>query len=723
MNKIRHTRFMRCFPQRRIAFGLRHVASVLALGLISMNASAAPPSHWSDGAYAYYAERSTVQKILIDFARTMGMRLEMASTIQGTVNGRIAGNNPIEFLDRLSASHGLTWFVFNGTLYVSRVSDNVTVTISSNGSSITEMRQALIDISLFESRYGWGELSGHNAVIVTGPPAYIELVQRVLEELPVAPQGMEVAVFKLRHASVEDRSYEVRNERITTPGLVTLLRALIGASKGSGGTRIDAISGSGGLSRNAGNLIGSATDSTRAGTGGLFGGLGSVANDSNPSFPEPPQSGSSRSSGGGSSAGGERKSASGASIEGDVRTNSVVVRDVPEMIPVYKRLIQELDQAAPLVEIDAFIIDIDRNKVQDLGVEWVLQNGANYIGQGAAELGDSVGSISLGRKLLPSGSSLVLQNGSAVLARLRLLEQQGDARIVAKPSVLTLDNISALLDLSQTYYVPISGERIAQLNSVTAGVMLKVTPRVLEEEGNRQIYLTVDIEDGSFSDRTGVTLPLVQKSTISTQALVGERQSLMIGGYNRESETDKVDKIPVLGDMPFVGALFRHKGTERNVRERLFILSPRVVDINRVAEKNAAVRSRLEFRGIDPDRVEMRTERQMPPLPPKNDQRNNPNNSRLAPVSEARPEEPVTAPVARSSDLALPPPARTRELPAAPAGAQQTPSSRTYSSSASDDSRASPSQSGPYQVWSAPRPSSNQSSGKNESARSTKSLF
>lgn len=561
------------------------LALTLGLGIgLWAPAFAVPPTHWSEGVYAYNADRATVQKVLGDFARTMGVRLEMAPGASGSVNGRVAGNNPIEFLDRLCSANGLNWFLFNGTLYISREAENITVTLTSTGTNPADMQAALQNIGLLEKKFGWGELPGQNAVIVTGPAVYVQLIQRVLEGLPAAPQGMEVAVFRLRYASVDDRQIQVRNQNVTTPGMVTILRSLAGIKNNldSPGTT---------------NTSNSSTNSSSSSSA-------PAANDSKAFSGSVPFAPTKRTN---------TNQQRGPSVEGDSRINAVIVRDVPDMIPVYRKLIQELDQPVPLIEIEAFIIDVDRSRLDDLGIDWLIKRNGNITSQGIAEFGNSTGSFSLARNLIPplsaaSNSSLVLPDSNGLLARLRLLEQQGNARIMAKPSILTMDNSTALLDLSQTFYVQTTGERVASLDSFTTGVMLKVTPRVVDESGARNIHLLIDIEDGNFQDRAGAALPIVQKSTISTQALVPEQESLLIGGYNRETDTDSVSKVPLLGDIPGLGFLFRSRTSNKQIRERMFLISPKVVEIARVGDRKPAYQDRLNAQGINSQDMSLQIE-------------------------------------------------------------------------------------------------------------------
>jgi type III secretion protein C len=111
---------------------------------------------------------------------------------------------------------------------------------------------------------------------------------------------------------------------------------------------------------------------------------------------------------------------------------------------------------------------------------------------------------------------------------------------------------------------------------VTAGTTLKVTPRLMAGE-NASIQLTVDIEDGQIQDRQIDSLPTVRRSTLSTQAVVRQSETLMIAGYSSDQNIENEQKVPVLGDLPVVGALFANKSRTLQKRERLFLIRPKLV--------------------------------------------------------------------------------------------------------------------------------------------------
>jgi type III secretion protein C len=177
-----------------------------------------------------------------------------------------------------------------------------------------------------------------------------------------------------------------------------------------------------------------------------------------------------------------------------------------------------------------------------------------------------------------TSSQLSINNRDGFFAAVRALEQRGLATLVSNPSVLTLENQPAVIDFNRTQYLT-AGNEIATILPITVGTSFQVVPRVITTRGNHQIHLAVDIEDGNFDESNPNRLgPDVRRGAVSTQAVMAEKRSLVVGGFHVTDNTDKLSKIPLLGDIPLLGkALFSSTERKNNRRERLFIITPRVI--------------------------------------------------------------------------------------------------------------------------------------------------
>jgi hypothetical protein len=148
--------------------------------------------------------------------------------------------------------------------------------------------------------------------------------------------------------------------------------------------------------------------------------------------------------------------------------------------------------------------------------------------------------------------------------------------VVSQPQLSALSNVEALFDNSQTFYVRVAGRDEVDLFNVSVGTKLRVTPHVFKDRGEVRIKMLVSIEDGSLSSRTVDTLPVVDRSSISTQAMIFEGESLLLGGITREASTQDTSKVPGLGSIPLIGRLFRADRSGGTRTERMILITPRL---------------------------------------------------------------------------------------------------------------------------------------------------
>lgn len=530
-----------------------------------------PP--WAEAYFSYYSRNGKLDEVLKDFASSFSLALNLGPEVNGVVNGRFNTATPTDFINKLGSVYGFDWFVYSGTLFVSRADRQKTTAISAASSSTSQLREALIGLNILNTRFGWGELPDQGVVVVSGPPAYVDLVERTVKALPAVTGGQQVAIFRLKYTSVSDRTMYYRDKEIVTPGLATILRNLLVGGSGTGrngNVNNEALAAIAAPLRSApptfgdstGVLPSAASGANAAAPGGVPGAFGSGAAASKPAM-----------------AGGVRMRTP--SIEADVRMNSLIIQDIPERLPVYERLIRELDVPTDMIEIQAMIIDVNSERISELGIDWGVKGDHGAVGYGRPTNVMPAGTMSMNFSSVKDAvnpTTLILDTGNYLITRIRILEGEGDARVLSRPSVLTQDNQGALFDNSETFYVKVEGERVASVTPITAGTSLRVTPRIVDIGGKKVVQLLVDVEDGNIDRLKKVDeLPTVRRSGISTQALVGENEALVIGGYNNEQESQRNDGVPVLGSIPLIGALFSYKTAAHQKRERLFIIKPRII--------------------------------------------------------------------------------------------------------------------------------------------------
>jgi type III secretion protein C len=546
-NKTRERRSLRfdspVVLSKRIRWGGIGLLCSLLIPLSS--ALAAVPQEWKNTAYAYEAEHKPLRDVLEDFAQTFGTQLQIEGLLEGNVNGKIRANTPQSMLDRLSVEHRFQWYLYNNTLFVSTLDQQESARLEVSSETISDLKQALTDIGLLDSRFGWGELPEDGVVLVSGPRRYIEQIKQFSSQRRSPDEKQSVLSYPLKFANAADRHVDYRGEKLAVPGVASILRGLLEPRSTSAPSSLSALS-----QRPTSPPAPLTPNIPRLGNPLLGQMLGANANsaqmDLGPTLTSRAPTSNSR-----------------IRVEADIRNNAVLIYDLPERQAMYRELITQLDVARKLVEIDAIILDIERTQLREFGVNWGFQN-SRFRGGANVSPGTS--------------SQLTIENRDRFYADIRALEAKGLATMVSNPSVLTLENQPAVIDFNRTQYLT-PGRENATILPVTVGTSFQVVPRVITSRGGHQIHLVVDIEDGNFDETNPLPGNLdVRRGKVSTQAVMAEKRSLVVGGFHVTESTDKQNKVPLLGDIPLLGkALFSSTERQNNRRERLFILTPRVI--------------------------------------------------------------------------------------------------------------------------------------------------
>ena len=534
---------------------MKYWLCLICCGLLNALAHAAPPDAWKEMTFSYQEEQRTVGHFLNVFAQAFGVRTQVnhPSLLDKSLSGgqHISGT-PLQVLERLSSVYGFQWYVYRNVLYISDHNLDRTEYIPLKGVTPQQAKQALTAAGLFEVKFGWAEfdLGKRSAVLVSGPRSYLTLLHGVLNRISVEDPDQEerrVMVFPLRYASAIDVEIPTRDGSAVRPGVASTLKKLLTPNQGSWTSEIPMSSGLH-ISKSLGSLtsVGDApTSAPRA--------LPSLSNPFGGSNPLSPFNMESN----------EEQPV----IEAYAALNAVIVRDRPSKSPVYEQIFRTLDVPARRVELVVTIVDVDVNTLD----EWMPQ-----ISVGGAK--NKISIQSSGGVDIAATGNVVLVSTTGLAVALKNSESQGQARIQSRPSVMTLDNLSAILDLSQTAYFKLVGERTADVKSVTVGTRLKVIPRILGYAGNADLHVQIELEDGSLqaqSENGDITQS--RSSLIATQAIISPGQSLLIGGYRRDANEKTNSQVPGFSTIPIVGALFKSETNQHQRVERLFVLSARVM--------------------------------------------------------------------------------------------------------------------------------------------------
>ena len=262
-------------------------------------------------------------------------------------------------------------------------------------------------------------------------------------------------------------------------------------------------------------------------------------------------------------------------IEADEDTNSLIIMTSPANYEKVKMVIDELDKPVPQVLIKVIIAEVTHDGALDLGAEFSFLN--NW------EDNDVQVDSDFGISDLTTGVVADVM-GERLDVKLRALARQGKLNILSKPYILASNNQTASITVgTEVPFVTDSrttetGQTINTIDYEDIGIILEVTP-VINNEG--LVIMDVSQEISAISDTTvkiseTVDASVFSKRSSENRVIARSGQTVVIGGLLEDRETGSVSKVPLLGDIPLLGALFRSSGTDTTKTELLIFLTPTV---------------------------------------------------------------------------------------------------------------------------------------------------
>lgn len=592
-------------------FGQRVMQRVwlAATALLMLPASAqADEIPWRQRTFDLQASNEPLNTFLVRLLTIEGISATMSPMVAtGRVNGKFKGKTETVFKE-LVDTYGLAWYYDGSTLHVCGLSEVETRLLQVDPIDISRIDKTLKQMRLFDARFPIRTSASEGQVLVSGPPRYVEIVEQVVGRVADSPSrpkvGVEVRVFRLRHARAGDTMVSIGGVETRVAGVASTLSALLSESR----AQQDSVRS---LPRTVRGLRGQGLASIGRETVSPPSPIAAIAAMSNGQAVGTGSAPAESMLPGASGAGGLQASAmqlaQGSTtgrrdfvVRADERLNAVVIRDVRERMPMYEQLISSLDVETAQMEIEATVIDVSEDKSEQLGIDWrahtrridISSSPNNLAGTGALprsianDLLYSTNPLSAGAGLI--GTLLFGNERNYLLTRVNALAERGDANLISRPRILTTDNTEAVVQSTKEFYVRVAGREQVDLFNVSLGMVLRVTPTLIEDEQGRRFKLLIRIEDGNTNSGAQVDqIPVVNRNAISTQAVVGEGQSLLIGGYITEERSQSKQGVPFLSDVPVVGWLFGQRNSVVRRSERMFMITPRLVDIRAPSERPA----------------------------------------------------------------------------------------------------------------------------------------
>jgi type IV pilus assembly protein PilQ len=289
------------------------------------------------------------------------------------------------------------------------------------------------------------------------------------------------------------------------------------------------------------------------------------------------------------------------SVNFDPRTNKLFATDVADRLQALRVLIAEIDVPPRQVLIEARIVDADKGFAKDVGVRLGIHNQGDpwggpggsrtLIGGNLVDTGFHTGQIADSPTLsdftnvnlaaaavgTPASLALTLFNKAATRflnLELSALEADSRGRVVSSPRVMTANQVKATIEQgTEIPYQEASSSGATTVSFKKAVLKLEVTPQITPDG---RVQLVVDVNKDSVGDIVN-GVPSINTKHVKTEVMVDNGGTVVIGGIYEESESDQVDRVPVLGELPVIGALFRAKSKSTSSRELLVFLTPRIV--------------------------------------------------------------------------------------------------------------------------------------------------
>lgn len=267
----------------------------------------------------------------------------------------------------------------------------------------------------------------------------------------------------------------------------------------------------------------------------------------------------------------------------DPNTNSLIVATMPSNMPLIEKIVKRLDQISDQVMIETIIVEANLDKTTKLGAEWsLLQSGAVKSANGSTDFG-----VQSNTTTPPQGLKLTLGSGDYKVF-LNALQSDTRYKVLSTPRIFTSNNVKAEIDVSQqvpyitSQQTSTIGGLLATYDFKTVGVVLTVTPRITSAG---QVSMDVVQSADDLQGFTTYNAPIINHRQASTSVTVKDGETVVLGGIIRSTTNLTDNKVPILGDIPLLGNLFKYSVHDHGQTELLVLMTPHIVHNNSEAQR------------------------------------------------------------------------------------------------------------------------------------------
>jgi general secretion pathway protein D len=273
-------------------------------------------------------------------------------------------------------------------------------------------------------------------------------------------------------------------------------------------------------------------------------------------------------------------------------TNAITIKDSPERVAAAGRIIEAIDKARPEVVIDTQLLEVDRTKLLEYGLQVASPGTSGISGTSSAGIDGSAsidtgssGTLTLRSLRNLSQSDILLANLPALY--FRLLKSDTNTRMLANPQLRTTDGVTAQARFGERVPVPVTTfapiatggtpqQPITSFNYENIGVNIDITPRIHHDD---DVSLALKVEVSSISGTGFGGLPTFGNREINTEIRLRDGETSMLAGLIRDDERDVLEGIPGLSDLPIIGHLFAHNQKTNDQTDIILTLTPHIIRV------------------------------------------------------------------------------------------------------------------------------------------------
>jgi type IV pilus assembly protein PilQ len=286
----------------------------------------------------------------------------------------------------------------------------------------------------------------------------------------------------------------------------------------------------------------------------------------------------------------------------DVRSNTLIIRDIPSSIPKVDNLIRQIDRKSQQVEIEARVVQTSRSFAREIGTEFgfsaptgvtgntgfggltgltsflspVIHSVATPFSTGSGATNQIPLNTSLGATAPNSGFTFSTQGHNyAIDFLLSLMESRGAGKILSEPKGITQNNEKLTVKQGQQVPIQTNINNTITVQYVDALLKLEVTPQITSEG---TVFLDIDVENTQIDKSISVLgNPGLDTQSTQTKVLINDGGTVVIGGVVVTNQNTTIDQVPLLGSVPLIGNLFKHTSISVSTQELMFFVTPRIL--------------------------------------------------------------------------------------------------------------------------------------------------